>query len=667
MWEVSMWQYFTATIVNFNARTLKFEIIWDDQDPSGRIIDYYNLALDRVPDDDEVAVGSIVLFPQGEYRGEEGVRLGGQRWHQGKITFVSKGENGEKLYSGQHTKGKEDGKWVTFRGYEPEFYSLTRNQLRIAPNVLDLLSAEASNDEESVHDTNEDAADSCDVFISYSKLNSLDAVRNNEVGNQDLPPSYNEALAAMCDPHDIRNQLQQNGLLVGQEPSGDLMKTVKMIHNAKVVIAFLSDEYANDEICRQEFQYAKKTAKKSVIPVVIGESFEWMMSVVGLLIAGELYIHFKDKTVQEMKMQELLKAVGKSVPTGADTTDAAVTSVPKKLPTPDVFVSYCWSNSNKALQSHQIPKLVGSQFADARRIKEDLSKSGDLVLWLDIERLQTTNQSAESMSMFQQIASGLNTAKVVIVCVSAEYAKSDNCRSEFQFALKSLKKPIIPVVVGEGSDWRDTVIGLLVSSQETEIIDMQSVTTEENYRNALEKIEKNVKAILGTKNKTKEKKDFRAPMPGDHVICHHHKWAFYYATIESFNAETLEYTVNWDDNDPSGRHETYKNVAIDTIPSPDQIGVDSIVFFPQGSYGATLGNNTGGGRFHQGRITNIHKDAFGVTLYDGHHTKGDDDGKWVTYKDYNYYFTNLKIDQLRIAPNAMDALMACKQAFSLDD
>ena len=82
MWSVSMWQYFTATIVKFDSNTLQFEIIWDDQDPSGRIIDYYNLALDRVPDDDEVAVGSIVLFPQGQYKGQEGVRLGGQRWHQ---------------------------------------------------------------------------------------------------------------------------------------------------------------------------------------------------------------------------------------------------------------------------------------------------------------------------------------------------------------------------------------------------------------------------------------------------------------------------------------------------------------------------------------------------------------------------------------------------------
>ena len=38
------------------------------------------------------------------------------------------------------------------------------------------------------------------------------------------------------------------------------------------------------------------------------------MTVVGLLIAGEVYIHFSSKDVQELKMTELLKAVKKSVP-----------------------------------------------------------------------------------------------------------------------------------------------------------------------------------------------------------------------------------------------------------------------------------------------------------------------------------------------------------------
>ena len=89
MWEMSKWQYFTATIVSFDSDNLKYTINWDDQDPSGRIVDYYNLALDRVPEPDEVAIESIVLFPQGKYKGQEGVRLGGQRYHQVSYTLNS--------------------------------------------------------------------------------------------------------------------------------------------------------------------------------------------------------------------------------------------------------------------------------------------------------------------------------------------------------------------------------------------------------------------------------------------------------------------------------------------------------------------------------------------------------------------------------------------------
>jgi len=70
-----------------------------------------------------------------------------------------------------------------------------------------------------------------------------------------------------------------------------------------------------DDICRQEFLYAKKTARKPVIPIVVGSgSFKWTMTVVGLLIAGEIYIHFQSKEVEHAKMSELLSAIKKSVP-----------------------------------------------------------------------------------------------------------------------------------------------------------------------------------------------------------------------------------------------------------------------------------------------------------------------------------------------------------------
>lgn len=58
--------------------------------------------------------------------------------------------------------------------------------------------------------------------------------------------------------------------------------------------------------------------------------------------------------------------------------------------------------------------------------------------------------------------------------------------------------------------------------------------------------------------KPKKTHEFSAPKIGDHVICLHQRWAYFYATIASFSGETLEYTVNWDDQDPTGRVQSYK-------------------------------------------------------------------------------------------------------------
>ena len=53
--------------------------------------------------------------------------------------------------------------------------------------------------------------------------------------------------------------------------NNSLIEIVAAMKKAKVFIACLSDEYANNDRCRMEFQYAKKTLKLPVIPVVVSE------------------------------------------------------------------------------------------------------------------------------------------------------------------------------------------------------------------------------------------------------------------------------------------------------------------------------------------------------------------------------------------------------------
>ena len=65
------------------------------------------------------------------------------------------------------------------------------------------------------------------------------------------------------------------------------------------------------------------------------------------------------------------------------------------------------------------------------------------------------------------------------------------------------------------------------------------------------------KAILPLLELEENTRSYRAPVVGDHVISHHNNWAFFGATIVSFDRQTMTYTVNWDDGDPTDRVQSY--------------------------------------------------------------------------------------------------------------
>ncbi len=196
-----------------------------------------------------------------------------------------------------------------------------------------------------------------------------------------------------------------------------------------------------------------------------------------------------------------------------------------------------------------------------------------------------------------------------------------------------------------------------MNSNDTEVIMLQDTVDQTEFRQKVKQIQDRIDQMLGSGPAPSKNSVYRAPTIGDHVVSHHFHYAYYMSTITSFNSETLEYTVDWDDGDPSGRVQSYDQVALDIVPDPDVIGVDTIVFFQQGSYGGTEGNNEGGKRYHEGVVTLVKRDGDKYT-YSGHHTRGEVDGKWVTYQGYSYEFLDVPLEELRVAPSAMDALFA---------
>lgn len=54
---------------------------------------------------------------------------------------------------------------------------------------------------------------------------------------------------------------------------------------------------------------------------------------------------------------------------------------------------------------------------------------------------------------------------------------------------QSLKKPVVPVIVGADDDWQSTVVGLLVAGQDNPAINLQSVQSEQEFDQKVQEIQ----------------------------------------------------------------------------------------------------------------------------------------------------------------------------------
>jgi len=117
-----------------------------------------------------------------------------------------------------------------------------------------------------------------------------------------------------------------------------------------------------------------------------------------------------------------------------------------------IFISYCWKNSKQ----HD-PLSIGQ--VDPRDITKRIEQMINEKCWIDVD---TTNGGH---AVFSAIQMGINQAEVMIACVSDEYIKSDTCEDELTFARKTLKKHIIPIIVGEGMEWQNSWAGLMLAKE----------------------------------------------------------------------------------------------------------------------------------------------------------------------------------------------------------
>ena len=88
----------------------------------------------------------------------------------------------------------------------------------------------------------------------------------------------------------------------------------------------------------------------------------------------------------------------------------------------DVFLSYCWSQSELVEKIHA--RLSRKKFK----------------VWMDKFRINPGDR------LYDKLQEGISNCKVFVPCLSSEYIQSDNCKSEFHLA-KLWKKPIVPLIL----------------------------------------------------------------------------------------------------------------------------------------------------------------------------------------------------------------------------
>eukprot|EP00051_Salpingoeca_urceolata_P001710 m.43336 g.43336 ORF g.43336 m.43336 type:complete len:219 (+) comp11633_c0_seq1:375-1031(+) len=149
-----------------------------------------------------------------------------------------------------------------------------------------------------------------------------------------------------------------------------------------------------------------------------------------------------------------------------------------------------------------------------------------------------------------------------------------------------------------------------------------------------------------------------APSVGDHIVSYHEPTtAFYMSTVVAVDYETYEYTVDWDDGDPTGRKISHDNVALDVAPKRGQVRPGTRVIFPQGHYVGTEGVNGGGTRYHEGLVTQVDNTKPGEPRCSGHHLFTPEQGKRV-FRGYDREFSAMPISLLRLCPEAEQVKMA---------
>ncbi|XP_071152762.1 uncharacterized protein [Mytilus edulis] len=288
--------------------------------------------------------------------------------------------------------------------------------------------------------------------------------------NGDLPSlPFNSSTTAenaagmTVDPRNIHEDLKKTGYKCWFPEDIDNISDMEMtmaLKNSKVLVACMSEHFVNHEKCHRWFLYAIEQLHKPFAIAVMNESLEWKHTDIGFKIGNPRFAMIKNMKRYPEKIKDLI-----------DIIKGHMEIIEKmKLKTPEVFISYCWANSQEACSITTEAKDGSIGYGDPRVMKTHLEKNG-IRCWMDIEQMG-------KYGLYQDITVGLQNSRVLVICVSDEYLESDACMMEARFGVHNLYLPIVVCIVGTGKLWKESEVSLMIKKQPelATVIKMQKET-----------------------------------------------------------------------------------------------------------------------------------------------------------------------------------------------
>ncbi|CAD5126525.1 DgyrCDS14632 [Dimorphilus gyrociliatus] len=283
----------------------------------------------------------------------------------------------------------------------------------------------------------------------------------------------------------IKNELEKSNFSIkmyNDSCESYFEEAIASLKSTQVVLTLMTDDFVKNTTCRNLFIYVKKNLVKQNQLILIKKSDKWKKHTdVGMLCSDDLYINMQNIENFNSKMNDLKNSLNINSKSSTEWQPC--------------FISYCWSNSQMAINrgTKLNEKALGK--TDPRLLKEKLEEAG-IKCWMDIEQVNRGG-------LFQDIAEGLKKAKIVVACVSDEYVSSKNCQMEFRFAAITLRLPIILAIVGTGKNWIKSEIGMIslqyprvdLQERDTNVVEIVDFVKE---RLSTEKLDETIKSNKDT-------------------------------------------------------------------------------------------------------------------------------------------------------------------------